>query len=71
MIIDISFIASLAFLIGLDGIAVLSVLNLVDSQKVLLDVIRPIEQLLADVAMERLVTLVDILVSIVEIASVS
>lgn len=41
-----------------------------NSQKVLLDVIRPIEQFVADVAMKRLVFLVNILMSIVEIASV-
>lgn len=43
---------------------------LVDAQKVLLDVVGSVEQLEADVAVERLVVLVDVLVPVVEVPAV-
>lgn len=43
---------------------------LVDAQKVLLDVVGSVEQLEADITVERLVILVDVLVSVVQISAV-
>lgn len=44
---------------------------LVDAQKVLLDVVGSVKQLEADIAVERLVVLVDVLVPVVQVPPVS